>query len=73
MNTYRMTDEELSQLMEASKPVPYMVIGGYEPKPPSYNAMMVWEKIAARVGCDVHSIDAASTGDNHDFTARPLA
>lgn len=73
MQTYRMTDPELNELMEASKPVPYMVFGGIEPRSPRDNAMDVWRKVAARVGCDVDSIDSAGTGDDHDFKARPLA
>lgn len=72
MNTYRLTDEELKELLEASKPVPYMVIGGREPRSPRENVMDVWKKIAKDKGCDVDSIDSAGTGDQHDFKANPL-
>ena len=73
MKTYRMTDDELNMLMNASKPVPYLVFGGIEPRSPRDNAMDVWRTVAARVGCDVDSIEPAETGDNHEFNARPLA
>ena len=72
MKTYRLTDEEFNKLMDASKPVPYMVFDGIEPRSPHDNAMDVWRTVAARVGCDVDSIGSAGTGDNHDFNARPL-
>lgn len=73
MKTYRLTDEELKQIMDASKPVPYMVIGGVPPSSPRDNAMAVWRRVAARVGCEVDSISPGDTGDNHDFKAEPLA
>ena len=72
MQNYKLTDEELAELMEASKPVPYMVFGGIEPRSPRDNVMDVWRKVAARVNCEVDSIENAGTGDNHDFTAKPL-
>jgi hypothetical protein len=71
MTTYRMTDAERKALLDASKPVPYMVIGGVPPSSPYDNAMRVWREIANRVGCEVDSIEPASTGDDHDFKAVP--
>lgn len=71
MQTYRLTDEELNELLEASKPAPYMVFGGVEPRSPRQKAMDVWRKVATRVGCDVGSIESAGTGDDHDFKAQP--
>lgn len=73
MNKYRLTDEELNHLLEASKPVPYMVFGGVEPRSPQDNVMDVWKQVANRVGCDVGSIEGAGTGDQRDFVARPLS
>ena len=69
MTTYRLTDEEMTRLFEASKPVPYMVVGGIAPRSPRDNAMDVWRSVADRVGCDVDSIEPGGTGDDHDFKA----
>ena len=65
-----MTDEEYAALLEASKPVPYMLVQCGEPASPRVSAMAVWERIAARVGCYVDSIGRASTGDDRDFYAK---
>jgi hypothetical protein len=67
-----MTDDELKELLEASKPVPYMVIGGCVPESPVEKMMKVWQRIAQRVGCNVDSINDAGTGDMHDFIGTPI-
>lgn len=68
---YRMTDEEIAELKEACRPVPYMVFGGMEPRSPRDNAMDVWNKVSARVGCKCDTIAPANTGDDRDFEAEP--
>lgn len=70
MQLYRLTDAELAELVEVSKPVPYMVIGAV-PQSSYDRAMEFWARVAARVGCDVHSIEPAEMGDDHLFRARP--
>ena len=72
MNKYRMTDEEYNDLLEACKPVPYMVFGGVPPERPTDKAMRVWDRIAKRVGCIQSTIDSAGTGDDRDFVAMPI-
>jgi hypothetical protein len=71
MKIYRLTDEELASLLDASKPVPYMVFGGIPPTSPREHAMRLWRHVADRVGCVVDSIADAGTGDMHDFKATP--
>ncbi len=70
MNEYKLTEDEFAQLMEASKPVPYMVIGGVEPQSPRDKSMRIWERVAARVGCDMNSIQP-NGADPRDFKANP--
>lgn len=70
MKTYRLTDEELASLLDASKPVPYMIIGGLPPTSAREHAMRLWRHVADRVGCEVDSIADAGTGDMHDFKAK---
>ena len=69
---YRMTDEEHSRLLEASKPTRYMVFGGQPPRSPTDKALDVWRSIAERVGCRFGSIGPGSTGDDKDFEGEPL-
>jgi len=73
MKQYRMTEEELKMMMNASKPVTYMVFNGQPPSSPQENANNAWQQIADRVGCDKMSIKPAATGDNRDFMANPLS
>ncbi len=35
---YEMTPDDLTKIMDACKPMPYMVIGGVEPSSPQENA-----------------------------------
>lgn len=72
MKQYRMTDDEYNELVEACKPLVYIVAGSSELISPEKRAMIVWEKIAARVGCEVITIDSAGTGDEHDFIGVPI-
>lgn len=72
MSQYRLTDEELNELIAATQPVPYLVIGGFAPESPTEKSMRIWTRVAKRVGCQVETIDAADTGDQHDFIAEPL-
>ena len=72
MKRYRMTDAEYEKLMVACEPVPYLVAGGMEPISPVEHAMVVWRRIAARVGCEVDSIGPGGTGDDRDFVAKAV-
>ncbi len=47
---FEMTQEQLDELMTASKPVPYVVIGGFEPESPQQNANRAWQALADELG-----------------------
>ena len=70
---YRLTDAELEQVLNASKPVVYKVFGGHPPASPQENANRVWKELAAKHGFVWDSCEDAGTGDPHDFTATPSA
>ena len=65
---YTVTDEEFERLMEAAKPVPYLVIGGHAPRSPQENANVVWQEIAKKRGVVWDSIQS-SPKDIRIFTA----
>lgn len=65
---YRMTDEQHDRLMAASRPVPYLVIGGVEPMSPQQNANNAWRALADEMGF-VWDTVAAAGPDTHEFTA----
>lgn len=69
---YRLSDEELNQVLNASKPVTYIVIGGIPPSSPQENANAVWKSLASKHSFVWDSCEDAGTGDQHDFLAEPL-
>ena len=57
---YQLTQQDLDTLRDASKPVPYMIIGGVMPRTPQENANAAWQRM----------------GEKYDFvwdTAQPLS
>ncbi len=69
---FEMTDEDLAKLMEASKPVPYMVFGGIAPRSPQDNANDAWAELGKRMGFDHMTVEPTGRG-NKSFTAVPTA
>ena len=57
-----LTDEEYERVMEASRPVPYLVIGGVEPMSPQENANRVWRAIYQDRGLDWKTVARGSSG-----------
>lgn len=47
---FEMTKDELAELLDACKPVPYMIIGGIAPRSPQENANDAWEKLGKKLG-----------------------
>lgn len=68
---YRMSDEQLAKLLDACKPVPYMIIGDYLPRAPQQNANDAWHYLGQEMGFDGDTAEDAGTGDVHDFIAEP--
>ena len=73
MKPYRLTDTQLNTILDACKPVPYMVVGGMMPRSPQHNANDAWQSVAAELGCRWDTIRPADTGDQHDILAEPIA
>jgi hypothetical protein len=47
---YTMTDAQYAKLLEACKPVPYMVFGGREPLSPQDRANLAWQALGEELG-----------------------
>ncbi len=63
------TDEQLESVLSASKPVPYLIIGGMVPRSPQENANAAWQAIATAMGFVWDTVRPLSgKGDRH-FTA----
>jgi len=67
---YEMTEDDLEKIMEACKPVPYMVMGGREPSSPQENANSAWAELGSRMGFDSMTVKPNSQG-NRFFSATP--
>lgn len=67
---YEMTQADLDKLKEACKPVPYIVVGGIEPRSPYENAMAVWRELGERMGFDYETVEPTGKGERF-FSAIP--
>lgn len=65
---FEMTEAQFNTLMEACKPVPYMVIGGMEPRSPQENANAAWCALGRELGFDGMTVEPSNKGDKF-FTA----
>ncbi len=59
---YEMTEEDLKALLEASKPVTYMVFGGHEPSSPQENANRAWASLGKKMGFDSMTVQPLNKG-----------
>ena len=69
---YKMTQEAMDVILEACKPVPYMIIGGHPPLSPQERANTAWKSLGREMGFDGMTVQP----DGNDplcFTAEELA
>jgi hypothetical protein len=65
---YEMTQAQLDAILNACKPVPYMVFGGMEPRSPQENANDAWAALGKELGFDHMTVRPNGKGDRF-FTA----
>lgn len=72
---FRMSDEQLQRIKDASKPTPAMYLSGGTPmfNSPQENANAAWKALGQEMGFKWDSGRPANTGDEHDFLAEPTA
>ena len=66
---YEMSREELDTLLEAGKPVPYMIIGGHEPSSPQGNANRAWAALGEKMGFNSLTVQPIVGKGTRHFTA----
>ena len=66
---FELTQEQYDTLMDACKPVPYMVIGGMIPRSPQENANAAWHRLGEELGFDEGSVHPVPGKSDHFFTA----
>jgi hypothetical protein len=60
---YEMTQAQLDAILNACKPVPYMVFGGHEPRSPQENANDAWAALGKELGFDHMTVRPNGKGD----------
>ena len=66
---FELTDEQLDRLIKASKPVPYLIMGGVGPRSPQENVNDVWSVLGKEMGFKFLTVKPVSGKDQHHFTA----
>ncbi len=66
---FEMTVVQLEKLLEASKPVPYMIFGGREPSSPQENANRAWGELGKEMGFDPMTVKPFGNGNQRMFSA----
>lgn len=66
---FEMTEEQLETLLEACKPVPYMVFGGVEPTSLQENACRAWDVLGKEMGFKGKSVEPIAYKSQRFFTA----
>lgn len=69
---FEMSEADLKDLLDASKPVPYMVFGGVPPRSSRENAHDAWRHLGERMGFEWETVKP-SRADQRFFTAIPKA
>ena len=65
---FEMTQDDLDGLLDASKPVVYIVAGGVPPRSPQENANSVWAGLGRKMGFRHMTVRPTTKGDRF-FTA----
>ena len=68
---YEMTDDDLKELMEASKPTPCFMIGHYSPPSPQENSNRAWAHLAKKMGFDYMTVQPIQGKGVKFFSAVP--
>jgi predicted TIM-barrel fold metal-dependent hydrolase len=70
---YELSDEQLNKLLEASRPVRYMVVGGLEPSSPRENANAEWKRLGEEMGFEYLTVKPVNGKGRKFFTAETKA
>jgi len=66
---FEMTDEELSKILDACVPIPYIIVGGIPPSSPQQRANDAWRALAAERGFDWETVKPIVGKGQKWFTA----
>ena len=67
-----MSIKDWEYILDACKPVPYMVFGGLPPESPQVRANRAWENIGHKMGFKFMTVKPDSKGRDRFFTAEEI-
>lgn len=68
---YEMTEEQLERLLQASRPMPYIIVGGRAPLSAQEVANMTWRSLGDELGFEYMTVEPVPGKSQHFFTAEP--
>lgn len=68
---YEMGEADLAEILEACKPVPYLIVGGCAPSSPQENANRAWAALGKKMGFDSMTVEPIQGKGMRFFTAVP--
>ena len=68
---YEMNDVQWAAIIEACRPVPYLIFGGMEPPSPQDNANRAWEALGKELGFDPMTVMPVPGKSQRIFRAVP--
>lgn len=69
---YKMTDAQFDAILDACKPVPYMVFGGVAPRSQQENANDAWAALGKEMGFKHMTVQPVPGKSNMYFYADPV-
>lgn len=72
MKRYEMTQAQLDRILEACKPVPYIVVGGIPPSSPQENANAAWAELGREMGFEHMTVRPVAGQPPTVFEAEPV-
>lgn len=71
ITNYEMTEDDLKTLLDACKPTPAIMIGGYSPATPQENANSAWANLGEKMGFDWNTVQPIQGKGTRFFSAVP--
>ena len=68
---YEMSEEDLEAILNACKPTPVIMIGGFAPSTPQENANAAWARLGKKMGFDHMTVQPVHGKGQRFFSAVP--
>jgi len=69
---FTMTEEQLDKILNACKPVPYLIVGGIAPRSPQENANAAWATLGGEMGFNHMTVEPINGEPDTVFMAEKV-